>query len=131
LRSGVFPRINPVVDAGNIASAYTLIPIGLYDLDKAKPPLKLTLSRGGEVFIPIGGRGGIVLDSNIPILIDSNNTVPHLYPHRDSYVSRITSETRKILVMAAGVPGIPRGLVVKAINIVVKLFKQLGGSFYS
>ncbi len=127
LRNGIFPRINPVVDAGNIVSVYTLIPIGLYDLDRVKPPLKLILSRGGEAFIPIGSKDKIILESNIPILIDSNNTVLHLYPHRDSYFSRITKETRKILVIAAGVPGIPRGLVAKAISIIGKLFKLLGG----
>ena len=80
---GSFPRINPVVDAGNIASAYTMVPIGMYDLDSVEPPFKITLSRGGEVFRPIGGRDE-VLGKNIPILIDSKGIVMHIYPHRDS-----------------------------------------------
>ena len=35
---GRFPRINPVVDAGNIASARTMVPIGLYDARYYSPP---------------------------------------------------------------------------------------------
>ncbi|MEM4849132.1 MAG: phenylalanine--tRNA ligase beta subunit-related protein, partial [Ignisphaera sp.] len=53
---GSFPRINPIVDAGNIASAFTMIPIGMYDLDKALVPLTIKSSVGGEVFRPIGGK---------------------------------------------------------------------------
>ena len=46
-----------MVDAGNLASLETLMPIGIYDLELARPPFTARLSRGGEVFKPIGGRG--------------------------------------------------------------------------
>ncbi len=36
LNSNSIPKINNVIDAGNIASIETLIPIGIYDLDKIK-----------------------------------------------------------------------------------------------
>jgi DNA/RNA-binding domain of Phe-tRNA-synthetase-like protein len=52
---GRFPRIHPIVDAGNAASAATMVPIGLYDVRYFRPPLRLTVARGGEVFNPIGG----------------------------------------------------------------------------
>ncbi len=125
---GSFPRINPVVDAGNIASAETMVPIGLYDLSRAKPPFKITLSRGGEVFKPIGGKPE-TLEEGLPILLDSMGTVMHLYPHRDSVETMIREDTRTILVIGAGVPGVPENLVKQAVTRVAKLLEKLGWSW--
>lgn len=122
---GQFPRVNLVVDAGNIASAFTLVPIGMYDLDKALLPLKIRLSFGGEVFKPIGGKEE-VLGRSIPILVDSRDTVMHIYPHRDSIETCVTDSTRKIITIAAGVPGVEKDLVIKAVEIVVELLKKIG-----
>jgi len=122
---GRFPRINPVVDAGNIASASTLVPIGLYDLDKLEPPLRLTVSRGGEEFYPIGG-GRRVLGAGIPILVDSRGLVVHLYPHRDSVYTAVSGGTTRILAVAAGVPGVGEGLLVRALGILSDVLARLG-----
>lgn len=102
---GSVPRIHPVVDAGNLASLETLVPVGVYDLERAKPPLLLSVSRGGEKFYPLGG-GEEVLGPGVPVLLDSSGVVMHLYPHRDSVLTAVTERTRLALVVAAGVPGI-------------------------
>jgi DNA/RNA-binding domain of Phe-tRNA-synthetase-like protein len=120
-----FPRINPIVDAGNIASAYTLVPIGMYDLDKALLPLRIKLSMGGEIFKPIGGKEE-VLAKGIPILMDGKGIVMHIYPHRDSIETCVTETTKKIITIAAGVPGVDKDLVIKAVEIVVNLLKKIG-----
>lgn len=127
LRGRGFPSINPVVDAGNIASAYTFVPIGLYDLAKINLPLKLTMSKGGELFKPIGG-GDEVLKPNTPILIDSKGVVLHLYPHRDSRETCITGETHEILVIGAGVPGVSTRLVREAVSKVLFFLEKINGS---
>ncbi|MCC6055585.1 MAG: hypothetical protein LM583_02800 [Desulfurococcaceae archaeon] len=120
-----FPRISPVVDAGNIASAYTMVPIGMYDMDCTKPPLRITISRGGEVFKPIGG-GEVKLEKGIPILVDSRGTVMHIYPHRDSIETMIREPTSRILIVAAGVPKVSRDLVKKAAELTAQLLEKLG-----
>jgi len=125
LRGKPFPRINPVVDAGNIASAYTMVPIGLYDLSRVELPLKLTLSEGGEVFKPLGGRDE-VLRPGVPVLKDSSGKVLHIYPHRDSRESCVTEGTREVLILGAGVPGVPKDLVVKAVRKVAELLSVIG-----
>ncbi len=127
LRGRGLPRINPIVDAGNIASAHTFIPVGLYDLDRASPPLILRLSRGGEVFKPIGGKDRI-LEKGIPILVDSSGRVLHIYPYRDSRETCITSNTRNVLIVGAGVPRVPIGYVVKTVEKIVELLEKIGGS---
>jgi len=125
---GSFPRINPVVDAGNIASVETLVPIGIYDLNKFRPPLELRLSRGGEVFRGLGGKE-LVLERGVPILVDVDGKVMHIYPHRDSVETCVDENTSSILIVGAGVPRVPRELVEKAVRRVIELLQPLGWSW--
>jgi DNA/RNA-binding domain of Phe-tRNA-synthetase-like protein len=122
---GRWPRINPVVDAGNIASARHMVPIGIYDADRFTPPLRITLARGGEEFEPIGGRAEAVR-AGVPILVDAKGTVMHLYPHRDSRRTMVTESTREVLVLAAGVPGVEAGRLRAAVEEVARLLGLLG-----
>jgi len=120
VRGNKLPRINNVVDAGNIASAITLVPIGIYDLQKIKGNLRIKLSNGEE-FFPIGSDKPEKLGIGIPILIDEENKVLHLYPHRDSNLTKITDDTKSILILAAGVPNVPKELVKKALELTSEL----------
>ncbi len=113
-RGNRFPRVNNVVDSGNIASADTLVPIGLYDLDKIKGSLTITMSKGGEVFYDLGKKDPEILDKGVPIMIDEEPKVLHIYPHRDSKLTAITENTKNILIMGAGVSGVPEELVKQA-----------------
>ncbi|MEL9999884.1 MAG: phenylalanine--tRNA ligase beta subunit-related protein [Desulfurococcaceae archaeon] len=121
---GEFPRINPVVDAGNIASAYTMVPIGMYDLDRITPPLALKLSAGGEPFKPLGGHEEILVPG-YPVLVDGKGLIVHVYPHRDSSETCVTSTTKKVLVVAAGVPRVEKELLIEAVKTVVRLMEKL------
>ncbi len=114
LRGKGLPKINNIVDAGNLASLKTFIPIGIYDLDRIKGGLKLRLSREGEIFKPIGGKEER-LSEGVIVLADEEKIL-HLFPHRDSRETMIIGSTRNILVIACGVPGVPYGLVRKAVR---------------
>jgi len=122
---GRWPRVNPVVDAGNIASARYMVPIGLYDAERFQPPAVLRLSRGGEVFHPIGG-GEERLPPRVPILVDNGGVVMHLFPHRDSVETMVRPETRCVLVLAAGVPGVEPERLRSAVQEVLRLLGLLG-----
>jgi DNA/RNA-binding domain of Phe-tRNA-synthetase-like protein len=124
---GRFPRISPLVDAGNVASARTMVPIGLYDARYFKPPLAVRRARGGEVFEPIGGSRE-VLKPGTPVMVDAEGAVIHVYPHRDSRRTMVRDDTSCILVVGAGVPGVPRGLVRRAVEEVSRLLELLGWS---
>lgn len=122
---GSWPRINPVVDAGNIASAKYMVPVGIYDMDSFHPPARITLARGGEVFYPIGGKEENV-PKGVPIMIDSRGVVMHLYPHRDSRYTMVRDSTRRVLVIAAGVPRVHRERLVSTVREVQRLLEKLG-----
>lgn len=126
LRGRKIPRINCIVDVGNAVSMVTMVPIGIYDLDKLYPPLRLRFAEEGEVFEPIGGsleklsRGQIVL-------ADAQRVV-HVFPHRDCDENKVTDETSNILVIACGVPGLEERIIVEAAREVGnRLAKLCGG----
>jgi len=125
LRRGDIPRINNVVDAGNAASLATLVPIGLYDLDRLVGPLRLTRESRGLVFLPIGS-GETVLDDGVPVLVDGEGRVIHVYPHRDSQITMIRPETRRVLAVAGGVEGVPEDLLAEALDMFVELLREDG-----
>ena len=123
IRGRSIPRINSIVDIGNLVSLETLIPIGLYDFDKIKTPLTITLTKGGEEFEPIGGRK-IKLRPGIPVIKDSQGTIVHIYPHRDSTKTMVTDDTKTLLIIAAGAPGIPTKNLAQAVNMIIDLIKS-------
>lgn len=106
---GNIPLINNVVDAGNIASMESLVPIGLYDLDKIKGDLELRYAKKGEIFIPIGGKDEI-LDEKQIVLADEEKVL-HVYPHRDSRLTMVNVTTKNVLIVACGVPGLEKDRV--------------------
>lgn len=120
--SGI-PSINNLVDAGNLASAETLIPIGIYDLDKVSGTLTLRFAHEGEEFIDIRGKKS-KLSPNEIVLVDDLGVV-HIFPHRDSYRTKITPATRKALIIGCGVKGVPRNLVDEACGKVIQYLKIL------
>lgn len=113
-RGGKMPRINNVVDSGNIASLVTLVPIGLYDIDKIKGNLKIVMSNGDEIFYDLGRKDPERLSKGIPIMVDEEKKVLHIYPHRDSKLTSISKTTKNVLVMGAGVSVVPKDLVKEA-----------------
>ena len=123
LRSGSIPLINNVVDLGNVASIKTMVPIGIYDLDKATPPLTLRRARTGELFHPIGGSPEVLSDRDV-VLADSGGVVMHVFPHRDSVHTMVTKETKRILIVACGVRGVSEERVQEAVELASKLIAE-------
>ncbi|MBB5252306.1 B3/B4 domain-containing protein [Sulfurisphaera ohwakuensis] len=120
-RNGRLPRINNVVDSGNISSTETLVPIGLYDMDKIVGNPRIILSKGDELFYGIGKKEPEKVSPGIPIMIDESGKVMHIYPHRDSLLTSITFETKNVLIVSAGVPGVEKDLVFYAAKLTAEL----------
>ena len=116
LRTGSIPLINSIVDLGNVASIKTMIPIGIYDLDKASPPLTLRRARQGEVFHPIGGNPEALTNNEI-VLADSTSKIMHVFPHRDSILTMVREDTKNILIIACGVKGVDESKVQEAVSL--------------
>ncbi|MBW9141288.1 MAG: hypothetical protein K1T65_06290 [Candidatus Aramenus sp.] len=126
-RNGKLPRINDIVDAGNIASAKTLVPIGIYDLAKIMGEPSLVISKGDEEFLGIGKKSPEKVEKGIPILVDGEGRVMHIYPHRDSVLTSVDLNTKDVLVIGAGVPNVRNELVAEAVQITSNLLSKIGG----
>ncbi|MGC9071075.1 MAG: B3/B4 domain-containing protein [Acidilobus sp.] len=122
---GEFPRVSPLVDAGNIASLRTLVPIGIYDLDLLRPPLVIMLSGGWHRFVPIGGREE-VLPKGYPVMVDQGGTVVHVYAHRDSSLTSVRASTERALVVGTGVAGVDKALVREAVKLTARIAALVG-----
>ncbi|MGC8542340.1 MAG: B3/B4 domain-containing protein [Vulcanisaeta sp.] len=129
LRGEDLPRINPVVDIGNIASIKYLVPIGLYDIDKfSNKDLVIRYARDGEYFNPIGSPRKI-LSSNQIVLSTVDGLILHVYPYRDSEETKIRNETRNVLIVTAGVPGVDYDRLINSAQFIIDLTtKYLGGA---
>ncbi|WP_016731549.1 B3/B4 domain-containing protein [Saccharolobus islandicus] len=123
-RGNRFPRINIVVDIGNIVSVETLVPIGLYDREKVMGDLHLVMSKGSEEFLGLGKKTE-KLDKGIPILVDDEGKVLHIYPYRDSILTSITPDVKNVIIVGAGVPNIDENLVKYAVDRVADLLEKI------
>ena len=125
LKKGL-PSINTLVDAGNLASASTLVPIGIYDLDRIEGVLVLRVTKEGELFEGIGGAEK-VMSKGHPVLADERGII-HLYPYRDAMRTRITERCERALLVACGVKGTQKGLLDTAIDTALENFDALEGA---
>ncbi len=123
LSGGALPKINNLVDAGNLASARTLIPIGIYDLGRISGRLVLRFAEDGEVFEDFRGDRKTLTRRDI-VLSDEQGPI-HIFPYRDSKRTMITAETRKALIVGCGVPGVPREKTEEACDLVIHYLKLL------
>lgn len=125
LRGEDLPRINPAVDIGNAASMKYLVPVGLYDVDKiGGGVLELRWSKG-ELFQPIGGRPFAV---NGQIVLAKGDTIIHVYPYRDSELTKVDEGTKNVLIVVAGLRGLNDEILVECAEFISSAYdKILGG----
>src|SRR4051794_7831752 len=94
-------RIHNVVDVINLVSLRTLLPIGLYDAVKLRPPLVLRRGAPGEAYDGIG-KEQLNLDG-LPVLADAEG--PFGSPTSDSRRTMVTGDTAEVFAVVFGVTG--------------------------
>jgi DNA/RNA-binding domain of Phe-tRNA-synthetase-like protein len=123
LSGGKLPAINTAVDAYNLASAVTGIPMAAFDADTLTGNLAMRFAREGELFLGIGMEKPVVLRKNQVILTDPGQVIA-MYPYRDSDATKVTSDTKHIHIVTCGVPGIDRKRVVEAYDVCAGYLKE-------
>jgi DNA/RNA-binding domain of Phe-tRNA-synthetase-like protein len=118
------PCISPFVDAYNWASIQSLVPMGAYDMDLISPPIKIRLSNENEVFSPIT-QAPKKLPIGILITSDAKNTILCQYPYRDSQITMVRENTKKIVLMACGIEGFEDQELINSLTYAEKNLKFL------
>ena len=96
-------NVNAVVDGANLASLSLLLPVGLYDLKKIRPPVVLRFGGEGESYEGI--RKDQVHLTSRPTLVDVEG--PFGNPTSDSLRTSVTGETRAIWFVLFAPPDYP------------------------
>jgi len=126
LRGKDIPQISSAVDAYNLASLKTIIPISGFDLDTITPPLHIRFSKKGDMFQGIGTQPSKQLNQNL-LLVTDKRQVLCIYPHRDADATKITGKTANILLVGYGAPEVSKNQVVKAVKLALSYINTTSG----
>ncbi|NWF86715.1 hypothetical protein HXY32_02740 [Candidatus Bathyarchaeota archaeon] len=126
LNGDVLPQISTVVDAYNLASMKTIIPISGFDKDCLKLPFQVRFAKNGEVFTGIGIGKPISLTDKMLVLTDENQVLC-IYPYRDSEYTKITGQTRNALIVGYGAPKISEEQLTEAVETTLRYVKLVSG----
>ncbi len=126
LSGGKLPKINTAVDAYNLASALSGVPIAAFDADKLDDSLAMRFAAEGETFRGIGMKETIALKPNQVILTDSKKIIA-IYPYRDSDDTKVTMDTKNIHIVSCGVPRIDKNKVLEAYGLCAGYLKEYAG----
>jgi DNA/RNA-binding domain of Phe-tRNA-synthetase-like protein len=120
------PRISTVVDAYNLASMRTIIPISGFDEDRLAPPFQIRFAKTGETFRGIGMAKPVNLTDKMLVLADGKQVLC-IYPYRDCDDTKITEQTRNVLIVVYGAPGISVEQLRSTAEITLSYIKQVAG----
>ncbi|MEM3672671.1 MAG: phenylalanine--tRNA ligase beta subunit-related protein [Candidatus Bathyarchaeia archaeon] len=124
LHGNELPKISTVVDAYNLASMKTIIPISGFDCEKLDPPFHVRFANNGETFLGIGMSKPMTLTDKMLVLADKSQVLS-VYPHRDSDHTRITESTKNVLIVAYGAPEITERQLKEAVETTLSYIKQV------
>jgi DNA/RNA-binding domain of Phe-tRNA-synthetase-like protein len=114
--------INVVVDACNVASLHSGLPISVVDLALAKPPFTIKLAPAGTEYV--FNKGGQTIDvAGLLCLFDADGACANAV--KDSQRTKTTPETTSVLVVVWGTKDVP-GRAAKAAEWYRELLKPFG-----
>jgi DNA/RNA-binding domain of Phe-tRNA-synthetase-like protein len=99
------PRINTAVDAYNLASMTTCTALAAFDIDRLNRDIIMRFASKGEEFLGIGMDKPVTLAGGEIVMVDASRLIA-IYPHRDADYSRITPQTKNLMLVSCGVPSI-------------------------
>ncbi|MDD2666448.1 MAG: phenylalanine--tRNA ligase beta subunit-related protein [Methanocellales archaeon] len=130
LRGSPIPKINPIVDAYNLSSIETGIALAAFDESLIKGGnLTMRFAEPGELFKGIGMDEPMRLRGKEVVLSyadedSEDEKLVAIYPYRDADSTKVTSDTKNVILLSCGVPGIEDDLleqaIVKAIDYITR-----------
>jgi DNA/RNA-binding domain of Phe-tRNA-synthetase-like protein len=114
-----FPQNNSVVDLVNAVSLVTRLAMSVLDLHKLTPPLRMVyLDKETSVW---DAKGKVVrLRKGSLVLVDSQGRVLYIYPYKVTGEACVDLNTRDVVVLSYGAPGIPKTTLVDGVAKVVE-----------
>jgi DNA/RNA-binding domain of Phe-tRNA-synthetase-like protein len=126
LHGDELPHISTVVDAYNLASMKTIIPISGFDKDRLNLPFQVRFVKNGEAFTGIGMSKPMILTDKMLVLADEKQVLC-IYPYRDSDYTKITEHTQNVVIVGYGAPKITEEQLKEAVETTLAYIKQVSG----
>ena len=104
IAEGRFPRINALVDACNVVSLHSGLPISLVDLDLVERPLSIAIAPAGTSYV-FNPSGQVIDASGLVCLYDAQG--PTGTPVKDAQRTKTQDETRNAIVVVWGTRALP------------------------
>jgi DNA/RNA-binding domain of Phe-tRNA-synthetase-like protein len=125
LNGNELPNISTAVDAYNLASMQTIIPISGFDRDQLNPPFHIRFAKN-EAFTGIGMDKPVLLTERMLVLTDEKQILC-VYPYRDSDHTKITLQTQKAIIIGYGAPRIGQPQLKEAAERTLEYIKLVSG----
>ena len=122
LHGDELPCISTVVDAYNLASMKTIIPISGFDKDCLNTPFQVRFAKDGETFTGIGMSKHMALTDKMLVLADEKQVLC-IYPYRDLDYTKITEQTENVLIVGYGALGIAEQQLTEAVETTLSYIK--------
>ena len=120
------PEINTLVDAYNLASIRTGVPIAAFDQSKLHGQLSMRPALAGERFLGIGMGKPMDLNGGEVVVADDEKLIA-VYPYRDADSTKVDETTRDVVLMVCGAPGIDDESLRRAEQVASELVLQYCG----
>jgi len=126
LHGNDIPNISNVVDAYNLASLETIIPLSGFDRDLVSPPLEIRLSNEKDEFKGIGMDKLVKLSEKI-LLVADKKQILCIYPYRDADATKITEKTKNVMIIGYGAPSISKDQLIDAVKKALTYIERIAG----
>lgn len=104
VREGLLSSINPAVDACNVVSLHSGLPISVVDMDRAREPFRVGIAPVGTSFV-FNASGQILDLSGLLCLFDADG--PCANAVKDAHRTKTTPDTRRTLSLVWGTTTLP------------------------
>jgi len=119
-------NISNVVDAYNLASLETIIPLSGFDLNLVSPPLEIRFSGEKDEFKGIGMNTPLKFAERV-LLVADEKQILCIYPYRDANATKVAEKTKNVLIVGYGAPGISENQLVSAVEKALTYIENVAG----
>lgn len=99
-KDGTLPRIHPLVDLCNAASAAAAIPVAALDRDRVKGDLEVRRARGDETYTAFDGATERPAPGEVIFADEAGRAHARRWTHQQSGTSIVRPETRDVLIVS-------------------------------
>jgi len=126
-----FPHINTLVDIYNLVSVKTGLALGAHNIDKVQGNITLRLTKGDEIFVPLGKTEPVAIFPGEYGYVDDGNNIICRLEVLQVEPTKVTAESKDIFMIIEGNANTDEEYVRNTAKEVCNLITKYCGGLYS